>query len=378
MSKSVSWCDERFTGYGGNKAACLFEMYLSGVSFYVLADHFIIHQSHKYEEEARKEERKYNRKLYSDFKEETCLRYIHRYLRDGTLHTPRGFNVQEECKKIKNVARIAAQVSLLPLFMEKEGRIHSRRQEAKSGARSILLHKSMPVLLQAQPPDGVHGEGKTYGPLRSATRTIHYCVYYLLVDSSQNHLPYRMAQRGDGLPIRLDTNSLYIHTIPLDGPSFHWAFVHVDHNGTATRHQWAPTTKDAYGPEAYVEQSLPTGPGTLTNSMQILGYFRVTDYNAMDITSFRQMCSEIFSVSYPTAQQNRQAGVTCRTWVTHVLGRIIAPERAQEIEKMGVHCPCGGPSLIIRWVEESRKACDVSVPSFGAGICAMDLYETMA
>lgn len=50
------WCDERFTGYGGNKAACLFEMYLSGVSFYVLSDHFLIHQSHTYEEEARKNE----------------------------------------------------------------------------------------------------------------------------------------------------------------------------------------------------------------------------------------------------------------------------------------------------------------------------------
>lgn len=49
-------CDERFAGYGGNKAACLFEMYLSGVSFYVLSDHFLIHQSHKYEEEARREE----------------------------------------------------------------------------------------------------------------------------------------------------------------------------------------------------------------------------------------------------------------------------------------------------------------------------------
>jgi len=87
-------CDERFTGYGGNKAACLFEMYLSGISFYVLSDHFLIHQSHLYEEEARKSEvsfphlrlkptnilatkRKYNRRIHSDFKEETCLRYVH-------------------------------------------------------------------------------------------------------------------------------------------------------------------------------------------------------------------------------------------------------------------------------------------------------------
>ena len=59
MSKRVPWCDERFTGYGGNKAACLFEIYLSGVEFYVMADHFLIHQSHKYEEEARREEVSY-------------------------------------------------------------------------------------------------------------------------------------------------------------------------------------------------------------------------------------------------------------------------------------------------------------------------------
>ena len=90
----VRRCDERFTGYGGNKAACLFEMYLSGISFHVLSDHFLIHQSHLYEEEARKSEvsfpylhlnatnilatkRKYNRRIHSDFKEEACLRYVH-------------------------------------------------------------------------------------------------------------------------------------------------------------------------------------------------------------------------------------------------------------------------------------------------------------
>jgi hypothetical protein len=50
------WCDERFVGYGANKAACLFEMYVSGISFYVLADHFMVHQNHKYEETARQTE----------------------------------------------------------------------------------------------------------------------------------------------------------------------------------------------------------------------------------------------------------------------------------------------------------------------------------
>ncbi|THH33298.1 hypothetical protein EUX98_g918 [Antrodiella citrinella] len=109
-SKWVTWCDERFTGYGANKAACLFEMYLSGVSFYVLSDHFLIHQNHKYEEEARREERKYNRKLYTDFKEEACLRYLYRFHHEGTLDSPKGSNVKAECKKIKSVTKIAAEL----------------------------------------------------------------------------------------------------------------------------------------------------------------------------------------------------------------------------------------------------------------------------
>ncbi|KAF8141253.1 glycosyltransferase family 49 protein [Boletus edulis] len=74
------WCDERFVGYGGNKAACLYEMYLSGMSFFVLGDHFLVHQSHAYEEVARRLERKSNRKIYQDFKEETCLRWDMKYL----------------------------------------------------------------------------------------------------------------------------------------------------------------------------------------------------------------------------------------------------------------------------------------------------------
>lgn len=80
-------CDERFIGYGGNKAACLFELYLSGVSFYVLPDDFLIHQSHAYAEKARKHERKYNRKLYTDFREELCFRYLNLFL--DQIESPR-------------------------------------------------------------------------------------------------------------------------------------------------------------------------------------------------------------------------------------------------------------------------------------------------
>ncbi|KAF7315177.1 hypothetical protein MIND_00032100 [Mycena indigotica] len=93
------WCDERFVGYGGNKAACLFEMYLSGISYYVLTDHFLIHQNHLYEETARRAERKYNRKIYTEFKEEACLRYLKRFRYDNTT---RGQNARVECRKFRS------------------------------------------------------------------------------------------------------------------------------------------------------------------------------------------------------------------------------------------------------------------------------------
>jgi glycosyltransferase-like protein LARGE len=47
------WCDERFSGYGSNKAACLYELYISGVDYYVLPNDFIVHQTHAYPNEAR-------------------------------------------------------------------------------------------------------------------------------------------------------------------------------------------------------------------------------------------------------------------------------------------------------------------------------------
>ena len=43
-------------GYGANKAACLYEMYLWGMNFYVLSDDFLIHRSHAYEEKVRAQE----------------------------------------------------------------------------------------------------------------------------------------------------------------------------------------------------------------------------------------------------------------------------------------------------------------------------------
>ena len=129
IPRMIPWCDERFVGYGGNKAACLYEMYLSGVDFYVLGDDFLVHRSHGYDESARRVERRYNRRIYRDFREEVCLRYLYSSLKGGMglskkeedvrrrpdtldgLRGRRARNVIEECKKMKGVARIIAMVS---------------------------------------------------------------------------------------------------------------------------------------------------------------------------------------------------------------------------------------------------------------------------
>ncbi|KDE05441.1 hypothetical protein MVLG_04235 [Microbotryum lychnidis-dioicae p1A1 Lamole] len=104
--EGTPWCDERFIGYGGNKAACLYELYLSGVSFYVLPDDMLIHQSHAYAEKARQHERRYNRKLYIDFREETCFRYLNMFI--DQIGSPRAKNLAQECKKLKGFPSTAA------------------------------------------------------------------------------------------------------------------------------------------------------------------------------------------------------------------------------------------------------------------------------
>ncbi|KAF9199682.1 hypothetical protein BGZ49_010174 [Haplosporangium sp. Z 27] len=103
--EGTPWCDERFVGYGANKAACLFEIYISGIDYYVLPNDFLIHQSHPYKEETRKQERKYNRKLYQNFQEETCFRYSRNFLASNEWDTPRSANLREQCNRIKGFTK---------------------------------------------------------------------------------------------------------------------------------------------------------------------------------------------------------------------------------------------------------------------------------
>ncbi|RHZ88606.1 hypothetical protein Glove_22g219 [Diversispora epigaea] len=99
--KHSIWCDERFVGYGANKAACLFELYLSGIDYWVLPNDFLIHQTHEYLESARRNERKFNKKLYDHFREELCFRYARNFIINGEWETPKAHNLKETCQKIR-------------------------------------------------------------------------------------------------------------------------------------------------------------------------------------------------------------------------------------------------------------------------------------
>ncbi|KAG1148935.1 hypothetical protein G6F37_011515 [Rhizopus arrhizus] len=104
------WCDERFVGYGANKAACLYEIYLAGIDYWVLPDDFLIHQTHHYPEDTRAKERKYNKRLYDYFREEVCLRYARLMISAGLWETSTADNLRSECTKIKGFKEMVAHV----------------------------------------------------------------------------------------------------------------------------------------------------------------------------------------------------------------------------------------------------------------------------
>ncbi|MBW0469649.1 hypothetical protein O181_009364 [Austropuccinia psidii MF-1] len=110
------FCDERFIGYGANKAACIFELYLSGISFYILPQDFLVHQSHAYAESTRQHERRFNRKLYADFREEVCFRYLMRFLEnksESISSNEKKTNLVQECSKIKGFQEISMKLQHL-------------------------------------------------------------------------------------------------------------------------------------------------------------------------------------------------------------------------------------------------------------------------
>lgn len=105
------WCDERFVGYGANKAACLFEIFLAGIDYWVLPNDFLIHQTHYYPEDTRAKERTYNKKLYDYYREETCLRYARMMIAADEWDTSKSANLKKECNRIRGFSDVIEKVA---------------------------------------------------------------------------------------------------------------------------------------------------------------------------------------------------------------------------------------------------------------------------
>ncbi|KAI8983786.1 glycosyl-transferase for dystroglycan-domain-containing protein [Pilobolus umbonatus] len=125
--EGTPWCDERFIGYGANKAACLFEIFISGVDYYVLPKDFLIHQSHSYANHDRTRERTWNRVLYDNFRTEVCLRYSRKYVTEDRWYTDVAKNMKQICTDIPKWKYLSG--------LSKEQREADKLAEAAEAAR---------------------------------------------------------------------------------------------------------------------------------------------------------------------------------------------------------------------------------------------------
>ncbi|KAF9169460.1 hypothetical protein BGX21_011348 [Mortierella sp. AD011] len=109
--EGTPWCDERFVGYGANKAACLFEIYISGVDFWVMPHDFLIHQYHDYPTTNRKNGRILNKQLFIQFQQEICFSTLRRMIVTGEWYTSKADNLRHQCGPFENFLKSADEMA---------------------------------------------------------------------------------------------------------------------------------------------------------------------------------------------------------------------------------------------------------------------------
>ncbi|KAF9576072.1 hypothetical protein EC968_000139 [Mortierella alpina] len=187
--EGTPWCDERFVGYGANKAACLFEIYISGVDFWVMPQDFLIHQYHDYPTTNRKNGRILNKQLFVSFQQEICFATLERMIVTGEWYTHKADNLRHQCAAFDGFLKSADQMaqdfeqrhpnSLLedPIYVAEENVQRKRtRLQMASGRRQ---------------GDGSYTEGDDgrYGPRKGA-------LGQQIVDDEQHLDPFMSRPRG--------------------------------------------------------------------------------------------------------------------------------------------------------------------------------------
>ncbi|CAG8675387.1 7547_t:CDS:2, partial [Cetraspora pellucida] len=101
-SGKIPWCTERFEN---NKAACLFQIYLSGSELWVAPEDFlIIHQynpgSHVSRYADSRWQKVINNRMYVTYSWEACLQYARQFSSIGKWESPISDHVKQECDRI--------------------------------------------------------------------------------------------------------------------------------------------------------------------------------------------------------------------------------------------------------------------------------------
>ncbi|KAF9479810.1 hypothetical protein BDN70DRAFT_878340 [Pholiota conissans] len=133
-----------------------------------------------------------------------------------------------------------------------------------------------------------------------------------------------------GKVIHLEPNTLHIcMTMLLAQPGlFHWSLYMVDTNGIATRYHWTTDVARASRDLPYEHfQYYTVNPVMEINDTlnQNLAFIRLDAYQLKPDTtpeSFALHIQGIFETSYNNVRQNREAKISCRTWLLAALQKL--------------------------------------------------------
>lgn len=127
--------------------------------------------------------------------------------------------------------------------------------------------------------------------------------------------------------IALEENSLYICTrqIMSDVGKFHWSFFLTNSSGIATELQWCSVNPKDYGGKCEAVTIGTVHPVTTYTKDYIMmfAYLKVEGFDSPGLEPVKAVALEAFPedkrLGYADWQENRAAGLSCRTWVRCVM-----------------------------------------------------------
>ncbi|KAG6812176.1 hypothetical protein H0H92_004044 [Tricholoma furcatifolium] len=141
--------------------------------------------------------------------------------------------------------------------------------------------------------------------------------------------------------ITLQPDSLYIATnqIFTQSGKFHWSLYLTDSSGHATKHHWVQVYGSQYA-EAYRVEVVPIRTYS-SDAVATFAYLKVLGFTPPEKHIFDEAVTMAFPKPYRmglgTVKDNRQANLTCRTWLFGVLRELAnrgCLERSETLEAL--------------------------------------------